>query len=728
LKNLSPKPLTDRRNIGKSLRRSFLIEQEHYNPERTRMTPNSSYALVTAGGTSVYLDRVRKLTNDSKGAFGSVIANVLYERGIEVVLLCTEQTKYKYPILRGVTVVLYDSYDDYVRKIEEIVAQRGKPSFAFSSAAVSDAGPNVVAEGKLSSKEAYSVRFNPLPKVIQSWREQFGRACYLVGYKLHDTSSNLDKLLADAKEQNRTASMNLTVANFKPWQSPSTGRVHKRTVYLVKPDGGYLTLTGTLSEISNQLVTFVLRQAQTHWTTSQRMGSIQMFTTETLKNRTMDETLKLAENVLEVAQEANLLNGSPGNVVVSDEARKYLLVTPRAFPHKETLRVRDMVVVDRDFNSDVLRYWSEEGVKPSIDSHVYALVFRNVRNIRAAIHFHEGWVLDAWQTRHDYPCGTTEEASMILEGLARTSIRHAREATSPPWVIIELVRHGYILFLNDHPYAYDTLRNAVADNYEQYALHLMDIGKVLDLNTFRLMPIFGQHGTIIGTVAQHREEGWCSFYIDPMYRGRRNGTDLVRFINERGITVGVHADCNIELFYRSYGFKVRERREDGLIILDPPALANDLVDVAMVSIRSAQTGKFLQIARTETSIFTKQWSNPAGVVNEGESVWDAAVRIAIDQIGFDFNHLPEPDEQHRSNFFCSDLADDAQNDRRMRITAYQVDVHDEFAPFLDPDHARDFNWRSAIEIRSVRGAAESTREAARLHEETIRLELRKYDL
>lgn len=681
-------------------------------------TSPNSYALVTAGGTSVYLDRTSKIKSEAKGAFGVAIATSLVEQGIKVILVCTEETRRTYPLCEGIEVVTYDTYHEYVEQIDAVLARSGQPTFAFSSASVSDFEPRDQVEGKYSFDTSAAIPCKSLPRVLSSWRELFGRKCYLVGYKLCDPLKSVADLMRSAQDQNETDHLNLTVASF---QSESKKHGRHRTVYLVKPDGGHLTFSGTLSDVSHRLVEFSIRQSKTTWKRSERAGSLQAFVdAHSLKGNNCP-AFKIAPAVLQLAQRANLLKGKPGNVVAFNLNPRFLLVTPRGHTNKELLDEMDFVGVDQERVRSNLTYWSEDNVsKPSIDAFTYMRVFERIRDITSAIHFHNGWVLDASETRMDYPCGTAEEASMILEALARATLLSAKDTRCPPWRLVRLIRHGYILFLGDDPYALSTLENAVSDMEENFSHHLKDIGMGEILADLEMTPIFGKNGTIIGIASRHRMEGWYQFFVDEVHRHKHYGNELIKLIIERELRVAVHNDCKVELFYRNHGFKVRERRNNGVTILESPK-ASDLIQLVTMTIRCATTGRYLQVKPVESNVFANTWSNPVGVVQADETPWETAVRVVTDDIGFEFNHPPEPEQNRQQVIYCSELSKDATLDRQYVVRSFQVDVIDEFVPFPDPNIFQETEWKTSIDVRITGLVNRCTREAVREHDKFIKV-------
>lgn len=685
------------------------------------MNTECPYVLVTAGGTSVNLDGVRILTNRSKGGFGVAIASAVVQRKYRVVLVCTEVTKQMHTIPRSVEVVIYDTFDQYVAAITRIVQTYGSPHMAFSAAAVSDATVAEPIQGKMRINGAFSIPMKPLPKVLNTWRELMGRRCFLVGFKLLDHDSSLEELLSVARKQNHRDKLNLTVANFKPWNSSDD----QRKIWLVKPDGGHLRCEGSLAQNAQALVDFAIRQANTSWAKSEYKGDQSAFSSQMEECR--DRQLWAIQHsacLLDFAQRSGLLVGSPGNIALVNRRPYFFIVTPRGRTNKEQLHADDLVYATFTRRTDTITYWGQNhGAKPSIDTHVYARVFDSAPMYNAAIHFHDGWVLDAISTRLDYPCGSAEEAEMVIDALARSATLQGD--TPSPWTIVELVRHGHSLFVRDTD-ALFKLFTDYGDLYAQYALHLRDVGQEARVDELRIQPIFGRRGAIVGVAAEHREEGWYSIFLDPAQRGHGYGEEVVQRLNERGLRVGVHNDCRAETFYRSHGFVVVERRENGLIILEPPSRASlKPIPCATVTIRDASTGRYLQIRRKKTGTFPGLWCNPGGQVDGEETRWQTAIRETCEEVTYHLDNVPEPDEDHRSHQLVVHLAEDASKDRRFDVVSYHIDVpHTVDTFYFEPDEVEEVRWMTALEIKASNEHGRGTKNAVRAHEARIRREQR----
>ncbi|MBF0779341.1 phosphopantothenate--cysteine ligase [Streptococcus cuniculi] len=156
--------------------------------------------LITSGGTSEAIDRVRSITNHATGTLGKIIAERCLEAQLEVTLVTTK-TAVKPQAQEGLTVVEISDVTSLIHILKDLVP---KHDAIIHSMAVSDYSPVYMtglaevadaptidslltktnAEGKISSKDEYQVLFlKKTPKVI-SLIKQWNPAIRLIGFKL----------------------------------------------------------------------------------------------------------------------------------------------------------------------------------------------------------------------------------------------------------------------------------------------------------------------------------------------------------------------------------------------------------------------------------------------------------------------------------------------------------------------------------------------------------------
>jgi phosphopantothenoylcysteine decarboxylase/phosphopantothenate--cysteine ligase len=116
--------------------------------------------IVTAGGTREKIDEVRFITNRSSGKMGIALAEELYLRGAEVLLIhAKDSVRPRYLMQEEVfetSIQLHDLIKTYAKSYDTI----------FHAAAVSDFQVAAPQEGKISSSEEFSLTMKPQIKII----------------------------------------------------------------------------------------------------------------------------------------------------------------------------------------------------------------------------------------------------------------------------------------------------------------------------------------------------------------------------------------------------------------------------------------------------------------------------------------------------------------------------------------------------------------------------------
>jgi phosphopantothenate---cysteine ligase (CTP) len=166
--------------------------------------------LVTSGGTKIPIDRVRDITNMSKGTFGSKIATEFLELGHEVDFFKAKYSRSPFEINYNLYDLYgncdmaqeyfnkkcdfarrcrqrysetdYSTFDEYKERLERIV-KIGLPDVVVLAAAVSDYGVENPHKGKVRSNDMLSIKLTLLPKLINLIKE-WHPECKLVGFKL----------------------------------------------------------------------------------------------------------------------------------------------------------------------------------------------------------------------------------------------------------------------------------------------------------------------------------------------------------------------------------------------------------------------------------------------------------------------------------------------------------------------------------------------------------------
>jgi phosphopantothenoylcysteine decarboxylase/phosphopantothenate--cysteine ligase len=200
--------------------------------------------LITSGGTKVPIDRVRDITNLSRGTFGSRIAQEALAAGHEVTLLRAEGSRTPFSStldfygdrdLERASKRLTDLYNfcekhrqryvqftyrnfaDYHRRLERLVTggstepARSQPDIVILAAAVSDYGVTNFFDGKVRSADNLQISLAPLPKLIGKVK-LWAPNCFLVGFKLL-VNSTPEELYGAAQASIDKNGCGLVVAN-----------------------------------------------------------------------------------------------------------------------------------------------------------------------------------------------------------------------------------------------------------------------------------------------------------------------------------------------------------------------------------------------------------------------------------------------------------------------------------------------------------------------------------
>lgn len=629
---------------------------------------STAYAIITIGGTEEPLDGVRGLCNHAEGDLGVEVGKMFLRYGIRVIFVAGRKAQLKHALwlatTRGVSMLPFSSIASHNEEIERTIRENGQPAYAFATAALTDF-LGTGSTGKVPSDKPYQLTLMPAPKAIDTWRELFGRKCFIVGFKYLAEGASVGNVLQKAREQNVRAHLNATFANLK---GEIGDGLHPG--WIMKPDGGALRLDGERSDVARQLVAFAIRMTRTTWARSEHAGPA------------VGQTPPLMSDMVSFAQETGLLTDRSGNVVVSvgDE----LWVTPRGVD-KSAVSSDACIPTRCDFDARVVSYRGDQERKPSIDSYVYHLLRRHLPEFGGALHFHDALVVEAVRTREGYPCGTAQESWMVIEAIAKNAIPGCPVLGSHG-AMVELAEHGHMLvFPADAARCLVNLKADWARARSAYVDHLRDVDQEHRLSEMRLSPVF-LRSRIIGVAARHLAEGWTSVFLEEGVRKAGIGYQVVQLLNHQGRTVGAHDNCRVRDYYMSHGFRVI-REENGLSVLEPPSLRADLVDSATIRVTCLAEEVVLLGKRAETKpdgspmSYPGLWANLGGQIDDADIVesspvmepgarrgsWAAAVReFGEEQVGIDLSAYPEP--KPFGVYYTG------TKKRAYRVTAYAIDL------------------------------------------------------
>ena len=183
--------------------------------------------LITSGGTKVPIDRVRSITNMSRGTFGSKIADAFYDKVNDAVedvsitffmakgskipsrqLIDNEYFDAGIDIMRYVE---YSTFDEYKAGIEKLLSEE-KFDIIVAAAAVSDYGVANYYNGKYRSREDdMCIKLVKLPKILPIMRKMAPDAV-ICGFKLL-VDSTQEELIAAMTKQVEETKVDVVIGN-----------------------------------------------------------------------------------------------------------------------------------------------------------------------------------------------------------------------------------------------------------------------------------------------------------------------------------------------------------------------------------------------------------------------------------------------------------------------------------------------------------------------------------
>lgn len=190
--------------------------------------------LVTGGPTPTPIDAVRRITNRFSGKLGIVVAEELFLRGADVLLIHAGGVTRPPDYLAH---RLADTFDDYVSLVMGALDEGGYEVGVFT-AAVADYRPERVSEGKTPSGGALeNIKLVPTPKVIQLVREAYPEL-HMVTFKFEEGVSH-EALMETARRRLAQGSQ-AVVAN----RGEEAREVGQQVAYLVTPGAAEERLQG----------------------------------------------------------------------------------------------------------------------------------------------------------------------------------------------------------------------------------------------------------------------------------------------------------------------------------------------------------------------------------------------------------------------------------------------------------------------------------------------------
>lgn len=500
--------------------------------------------LITAGGTKEDIDTVRFITNFSTGSLGRAFSVEAAKRGHEVTLLAPKELPLMTgPLPESVIHQPFRSTADLQQALKT-AAESQKWDVVIHSAAVSDYKPEAQA-GKISSdKDELVIRMVKTPKLINSFREWFGRA-FLVGFKLLSGTPPKERhkiALAQIKK-NRT---NLCVENDL---TEVSSKSHKAR--LVTPEGGAVPVpVGDKAQVASSILDFIEKRQKVRWF-------------QTLQDPSLPQTTSspIPGQLLKLAQEMNLLVDENGNMSVK-LPNGLIAMTPRGV-NKAAIGPQDFMIIK--VNQKTRKVYVNHPRKPSIDSSVSDALYKAFPKMTATIHTHSPWGVGAVKTGFPYPCGVKEESIELIRALKQSGYQDGKP------FLANMSHHGLILGLSGALTA-DRLAQQAKTVQADFKSHMAEIGATEEeLAGGKLETILAPEG-IVGYVYRFADNSVAPRLL-PEHQGKGYGPDIINTLRETDTIVKTVPDCKVLEYYKRKGFE--EIKNDGrLSWLKPTPIAS----------------------------------------------------------------------------------------------------------------------------------------------------------
>lgn len=490
-------------------------------------------AVVTAGGTSEQIDDVRVITNLSSGRFGHALAAELAHNNIDTTELCPKSTMERFGCEEEVR---YEHFNTADSLHDLLVERTEKPDIILHAAAVSDYKP-VRSLGKIpSDEESLTITLERTPKIIGELRGRYGSETFIAGFKLLSGVSEVE-LVKAAMSQLRRNRLNMVIAN--DLQNLTDGQ---HPVLAVTAEGGVIPFEGERTEVARELAKFILKRVNVEWFKS--VHTPEMSSTVPAEN--FGEVLSLVRNM-------HLLTDESGNVSVNGGNGK-LLVSPRQVD-KSALTEHDAIPVTVDANTGIVSYSSDR--KPSIDTGVSSLLYREYPDLQAIIHFHKGWGRMSAVTKFPFPCGAKEEAEEMIKSIQKSDSED---------VAVELVHHGFLLGLRagDKERLQKEWEEITADFVE----HLDEVvGQDVPIDRNAMRPIFDGL-SVAGIIYDQPDD--AAVFLSEHARGTGIGRRVIEQLIARKYTIRTVDDCRVRDFYKKHRFSETYDHESKSYFLTAP--------------------------------------------------------------------------------------------------------------------------------------------------------------
>jgi phosphopantothenoylcysteine decarboxylase/phosphopantothenate--cysteine ligase len=164
--------------------------------------------LINAGPTREFIDGVRFISNPSTGKMGVALAKAAYQRGAQVTLVLGEGYTADPP--PGVDLVHVTTGQEMLSELLTLTQTKEFDAF-LAVAAICDFTVPSYELTKISSREGFSIRFEPVPKITRAIRAA-NPDLFIVAFKA-EYNSDADHLIRAGRQKLLDENLNLIIAN-----------------------------------------------------------------------------------------------------------------------------------------------------------------------------------------------------------------------------------------------------------------------------------------------------------------------------------------------------------------------------------------------------------------------------------------------------------------------------------------------------------------------------------
>lgn len=570
--------------------------------------------IITAGGTSEPIDRVRKITNSSTGKLGvlicnellskeedsmiyyihsknailpvkndrivfcpiestadleSTITNILTNEKIDIVIHAMAVSDYT---TKGVTTV--ENFADILFKNRNFLNFEDKKEFIEEIKHLFNLSEETFKSGNKDNKISSSyedllLSFKQTTKII-SLIKKISPFTFLVGFKLLDGVPE-EELFDVGFNLLRKNKCNLVLAN-----DLSLIREGNHTGLLIYPEKKYDKLVGK-ETIASELVEAVYNRAFVKHPKSLELSKGFAMQVDMLSNfETVGNELYKKGFLPEVINHDRVDKvGTYGNISLRNSSDDTTFFITGRNVNKGKLNLHDICHVEEVIpieNESIYCNVKYRGnVKPSIDSAIHSEIYK-ITNFNAIIHIHTNKVfLGKPITDYNYPCGSMEERDSIIKFIKE----------NPENDIVQLYKHGLIVMgdsLNECLNKIETLFNEeIFVNYdtiynpnEEFISHIKEVQAEIIIEKGFMYPIIKENEQI-AVLWEDKHKDFIDFgiytYATIQGKGYNIAKKVISMYGDRKLHLHTMDGCNVKDFYvRKFGFKLIEEQGNHYIL------------------------------------------------------------------------------------------------------------------------------------------------------------------